>query len=130
MLIRLERDVLSDAVAWAARSLPMRPSLPILSGLKIEAADGTAVLSSFDYETSAKITVPAEVSQEGVTLVSGKLLAEIARSLPNRPVELKSDENSVDITCGSARFTLQTLPIDEYPPLPEMPPVAGKVKAA
>ena len=51
MKFRVDRDVLADAVAWAARSLPVRPSVPVLSGLLIEASDDGLVLSTFDYET-------------------------------------------------------------------------------
>ena len=127
MRIRLERDVLADAVQWAARSLPNRPSVPILAGLRVEARGNEVVWSSFDYETSAKITVTADVADEGVALVSGRLLADIARSLPNKPVDVVADEWKVEITCGSARFTLQTLPVAEYPTLPAMPEASGTI---
>ncbi len=127
MKIRLERDALADAVQWAARSLPNRPSIPILAGLRVEAKGDMVVLSSFDYETSAKITVPATVSEEGVALVSGRLLADIARSLPAKPVDLAADASKVELTCGSARFTLQMLPVTEYPELPSMPEASGTI---
>lgn len=130
MKIRVERDALADAVAWVARSLPNRPTAPILSGMLLS-ADGDAVtLSSFDSTTSAKVALPAQVHDEGTVLVSGRLLAEIARSLPNKPVELDADHSKVELTCGSARFTLQTLPVDEYPTLPDMPTQAGTVDAS
>lgn len=125
--IRLERDVLAEAVQWAARSLPTRPSVPILAGLMLKAGNGEVVLSSFDYETSAQVTVKAEVTDDGVALVSGRLLAEIARSLPNKPVELSSDATKVELVCGSARFTLQTLPVSDYPALPTMPDSTGTI---
>lgn len=127
MKIRVERDVLADAVQWVARSLPNRPSVPILAGLRIEAAGNQIVLSSFDYETSTKVTLAAEVSDEGTVLVSGRLLADIARSLPSKPVELVADASKVEITCGSARFTLQLLPVAEYPDLPTMPEATGTI---
>ena len=127
MRIRLERDVLAEAVQWAARSLPTRPSVPILAGLMLKAGNGQVVLSSFDYETSAQVTVKAEVADDGVALVSGRLLAEIARSLPNKPVELTSDATKVELVCGSARFTLQTLPVADYPALPTMPESTGTI---
>src|SRR5690349_3764970 len=59
----VERDVLSEAVAWAARSLPVRPSVPVLAGLLIETTDegDGLVLSTFDYETSARASIPASV---------------------------------------------------------------------
>lgn len=127
MKFRLERDVLADAVAWTARTLPNRPTVPVLAGLRIDAADGSVTFSSFDYEVSGRSEIPAEVADPGTALVSGRLLADIARALPNRPVDLTSDGTKVVITCGSARFTLLTLPIDEYPALPELPDGSGTV---
>ena len=86
MKIRVERDALADAVAWVARSLPNRPTAPILAGLLMNASGDEVTLSSFDSTTSAQVTMPAEVTDEGTVLVSGRLLNEIARSLPNKPV--------------------------------------------
>jgi DNA polymerase-3 subunit beta len=124
---RVERDVLADAVAWAARSLPVRPSAPVLAGLLIETTSDGLQLSTFDYETSARATVPADVSEEGKALVSGRLLADICRSLPAKPVEMTIEGAKVSLTCGSARFSLQTMPVEEYPSLPDMPQATGTV---
>jgi DNA polymerase-3 subunit beta len=127
---RVDRDVLADAVAWAARGLPVRPSVPVLAGLLIAThpdSPGELMLSSFDYETSARATVPADVSDEGSALVSGRLLADICRSLPAKPVEMTIDGSRVSLTCGSARFSLQTMPVEEYPSLPDMPAASGRV---
>ncbi len=132
MKFRVERDVLADAVAWAARSLPVRPSVPVLAGLLIETSPdgaGELVLSTIDYETSARATVPADVSDEGRALVSGRLLSDICRSLPNKPVEMSIEGTKVSLTCGSARFSLQTMPVDEYPALPPMPAATGTVSS-
>jgi len=126
----VERDALADAVAWVARSLPNRPTAPILAGLLMNASDDEVTLSSFDSTTSAQVTMPAEVTDEGTVLVSGRLLNEIARSLPNKPVEMVADHTQVELTCGSALFSLQTLPVDEYPTLPEMPTRTGLVDAS
>jgi DNA polymerase III subunit beta len=126
---RVDRDVLADAVAWAARSLPVRPSVPVLAGLLIEASDEGLVLSTFDYETSARATLQAEVADEGRALVSGRLLADICRSLPSKPVEMVTDGARVSLTCGSARFSLQTMPVEDYPTLPDMPDATGTVSS-
>lgn len=130
MKIRVERDALADAVAWVARSLPNRPTAPILAGMLLNADADGVTLSSFDSTTSAKVKLPATVTDEGTVLVSGRLLNEIARSLPNKPVDLAADHSKVELTCGQARFTLQTLPVDEYPTLPDMPTQTGAVDAA
>ena len=136
MKFRVERDVLADAVAWTARALPIRPSAPVLAGLLIEAGSfetgasggGEGLqLSTFDYETSARATLNAEVSDEGRALVSGRLLADICRSLPNKPVEMTIEGAKVTLTCGAARFSLQTMPVEDYPSLPQMPESRGTV---
>jgi DNA polymerase-3 subunit beta len=122
----VERDVLAEAVAWIARSLPSRPVLPVLSGLLLQAADDGLTLSCFDYEVSARISVDAEVTEPGTVLVPGRLLAEITRSLPGHPIEV-DDKDDVTLTCGPASFSLVTLPIGEYPRLPELPRLLGTV---
>ncbi len=135
MKFRVERDVLADAVAWAARALPVRPSSPVLAGLLIEAGqlgdDGEGLqLSTFDYETSARATLNADISAEGQALVSGRLLADICRSLPSKAVELSLEGPKVVLTCGSARFSLPTMAVEDYPSLPQLPEVCGTVSSS
>ncbi|MDS1271476.1 DNA polymerase III subunit beta [Lipingzhangella sp. LS1_29] len=134
MKFRVERDVLADAVAWTARTLPVRPSVPVLAGILLDAGattDGESPtrlrLSSFDYEVSAEVSVDIDCEEPGTTLVSGRLLAEITRNLPPQTVELSTDGAKVIVVCGSARFTLPTLPVEDYPALPQMPEVTGSL---
>lgn len=127
MKIRVERDVLAEAVAWAARSLPARPPVPVLAGLLLKAEEGKLSLSGFDYEVSARVSVEADVEEDGTVLVSGRLLADICRALPNRPVEISTEGVRATVVCGSSRFTLHTLPVEEYPALPVMPTATGTV---
>ena len=126
MKIQVERDILADAVAWTARALPARPTVPVLAGMRLHAGTDLT-LSSFDYDVSAQATVPVMAEEEGSALVSGRLLAEISRSLPARPVQIASEGGKAVLSCGSATFTLLTMPEEEYPALPEMPPAAGSV---
>lgn len=128
MKFRVERDVLAEAVTWVARGLPNRPPVPVLAGVLIEANDeGTITLSAFDYEVSAKITVAAEVAEPGTVLVLGRLLADISRNLPNRPVDVTTDGSKVQVTCGSSRFSLLLMPADDYPTLPASPAISGTI---
>lgn len=128
MKIRVERDTLADAVAWAARILPQKAQLPVLAGLRLDATgDGGLRLSGFDYEVSAEAQLDVTVAEAGAALVPGRLLADITRSLPDQPVDLATDGSRAQLTCGTARFTLPTLPLDEYPSLPSMPEVAGTI---
>jgi DNA polymerase-3 subunit beta len=123
---RIDRDALADAVAWTARSLPARPPVPVLAGMHLEAGDRLK-LSAFDYEVSAQVSADIDVEEPGTALVSGRLLSEICRSLPPHPVELTTDGAKVMLSCGSAKFTLMTMPVEDYPSLPAMPPPAGSV---
>lgn len=128
MRFRVDRDVLAEAVTWTARSLPTRPPVPVLAGVRLEAdSSGVVQLSSFDYEVSARSEIAADVSDPGTVLVSGRLLAEIARALPNKPVELVLEGTKVSVTCGASRFTLLTMPVEDYPALPAMPAVVGTI---
>ncbi|HEX3490205.1 MAG TPA: DNA polymerase III subunit beta [Streptosporangiaceae bacterium] len=127
MKFRVEREALGEAVAWVARELPARPVIPVLSGLLMQASGAGLTLSCFDYDVSARVTVPAEVDEDGTALVPGRLLAEITRSLPPRDVEFSSPDDMLRVACGSAEFELVSLPVDEYPGLPEPPAPAGTV---
>ncbi|HEY7486375.1 MAG TPA: DNA polymerase III subunit beta [Streptosporangiaceae bacterium] len=127
MKFRIDRDALADAVAWTARTLPVRPPVPVLAGMLIDASDDHLTLSAFDYEVSAQVTTDIDVEEAGKALVSGRLISEICRSLPPHPVELTTDGSKVMLSCGSAKFTLLTMPVEDYPSLPEMPPAAGSV---
>ena len=127
MRFRVGREVFGEAVAWVARALPSRPVVPVLSGLLLQADGDGLTLSCFDYEISAVLRIDAEVKEEGTALVPGRLLAEITRSLPALDVEAATDGDMVDLTCGSAEFELVSLPVAEYPVLPDPPPVAGTI---
>ncbi len=131
MKFSVERDVLADAVAWVSRAVPARPPVPVLAGVRIVAdSAGTVTLSSFDYEVAARSEYAADVEEAGEALVSGRLLREIANALPHKPVQFALDGTKVSVTCGASRFTLATMPVDQYPTLPELPERAGVVDGA
>ena len=128
MKLQVERDPLAEAVAWTARALPARPTAPVLAGMRLQAGD-ELTLSTFDYEVSAQATIPVQADEPGTVLVSGRLLAEIVRSLPAKPVDLATDGARTTVRCGSATFTLMLLPAEEFPTLPDMPETTGTVGA-
>jgi DNA polymerase-3 subunit beta len=123
----VNRDVFSEAVSFAVKLLPQRTTLPILSGVLIEATDSGLTLSSFDYEVSAQTEISAQVDEPGTILVSGRLLADIASRLPNAPVQFTTNENRIVVSCGSANFTLLSMPVEEYPSIPQISGETGLV---
>lgn len=129
MKFQVNRDVFSEAVSFAVKLLPQKTTLPILSGILIDAADGELTLSSFDYEVSAQTQISATVDEPGKILVSGRLLAEIASRLPNAPVTFTTEDGKILVSCGSAHFTLLSMPVEEYPTLPTVSSESGVLSA-
>ena len=127
MKFEADKDVLAEAVNFVVRLLPQRASLPILSGVLIEAKDNEITLSVFDYEVSAKSTINAGVTENGTVLVLGKLLSEIVNKLPKDQVMFELVDNKVNVSSASSKFNLLTMPTTEYPELPELPPTSGEV---
>jgi DNA polymerase-3 subunit beta len=124
----VERDSLVDAVNWVSKSISNRPITTALLGIVIDASE-EITLSGSDLETSAKAKFKAEVSQKGKVLVPGRLLAEISRSLPAKPISFILEGTRVLVSAGSAKFTLPTLPLSEYPTLPELPVASGSLNS-
>jgi DNA polymerase-3 subunit beta len=124
----VERDSLVDAVNWVSKSISNRPITTALLGIVIDASE-EITLSGSDLETSAKAKFKAEVSQKGKVLVPGRLLAEISRSLPAKPISFVLEGTRVLVSAGSAKFTLPTLPLSEYPTLPELPATSGSLNS-
>ena len=127
MKFTVEQQALTDAVNWVSRSLSSRPIKTELLGIKIDATGNEVLLSGSDLETSSKAAFKADILVKGEVLVPGKLLAEISRSLPNKPITIALDGSRVLVTSGSAKFTLPTLSLSEYPNLPELPQTTGTV---
>lgn len=130
MKFSVDRDVLADGVAWAARALPTRPAIPTLAGIQIDSAADKLVLSGFDLENAASATVPATVDEPGKVLVSGKLIADISRALPQQLVRLATEGSRLELSCGRSSFVLPTLPVADYPSLPDMPSPVGSVSGS
>ena len=129
MKVEIDSAALADAVAWTTRVIDSRPSNPILAGVRLEAADGALRLSAFNYEISARHHIEAGVEEPGTSLVQGKLLADITKSLPAEKTYLTTDGSTMTIVSGKSTFTLQLMPESEYPDLPSIPAKLGQVDA-
>ncbi len=125
---RVAKDDLANAVAWVARSLPSKVTQPVLRAMLITADESGLELTGFDYEVSTRVRIPAEIETPGTTAVAGKLLADIVSSLPNKPVDIQADDNTkVLVSCGSSRFELPIIPLEDYPQLPQLPELTGRI---
>lgn len=131
MELRAERDELAEAIAWATRTVGARVTLPALSGVLLEAADGRLTCRATDLEVAAEISIPVRVDAPGRVLLPGRLLAQLVARFPVAPVTIATDGDQVRITCGRARFQVRTMHAEDFPTLATPSPDAprGVVKA-
>lgn len=127
---RVDRDAMSDAVLWASRTLPTKSTQPLLTGLHLVADKQGLVLSGSDADVSAQANLDAAVGEPGTVLIPGRLLADITRSLPSATIEFVIEGSRAEITCGKSSFSIPTMPVAEYPPLPQMPEVSGVIEGS
>lgn len=125
--LRAAKDDLADAVAWVARSLPTRPTQPILRGMVFVAGDEGLEIAGNDYEVSTQIRIAAEISETGRFAVNGKLVSDIVSKLPNKPIDMHYDGTKVLVTCGKSRFELPAMTLEDYPALPSVPAATGTI---
>lgn len=133
MKATIDPKVFADAVGAAARQLPTRPSVPITAGLLLLVKGGKLTVTGYDYDVSTQAVldlIARTDEQDGTALVSGRLLADITKALPAKPVELALVGSHLEMVCGSSRFTLPTMPVEDYPAIPSAPNPAGTIEAS
>src|SRR3954468_14560593 len=120
--ITVAKDELAAKLAIVARGVSTRTTVLVLGGIQLRAEAGQIPLAATDMEVSLRATVEAEVAGEGTVVVPGKLLLDIARSLPDSDVtiEHKPEEAVVVVTAGTANYRLHTYSSEDFPRLPEI----------
>ena len=119
MKFRCERDDLLAAVQFASRAISNRATLPVLSGLRIEATeDGVVVVAATDLELTMETSFKAGVDEPGKLIVPGRLFGEMSRSLGAGQVSVHGTDSEVEIGSGRGQFRVKSLAPDDYPALP------------
>jgi DNA polymerase-3 subunit beta len=119
MKFRAERSQFAEAATWALRTVGARPTLPALSGVRMQVGGDRLTLSSTDLEVSSELSIPVSGERDGVALVPGRLLGDVVRSLPNAAVDAEVVVDRLHLQCGRARFDLRLMPVEDFPRLPE-----------
>jgi DNA polymerase III subunit beta len=133
MKLSLSRDKLFTALQTVGRAVSSRATLPSLGGIQLTAASDGLTLRATDMEVGLVVSLPdAAVESEGTVLLPGRLLSDVARSLPAGDVALalRPEQRDVELTAGSARFHLRTLPAEDFPRLPELEGDGARLPAA
>ena len=120
---------LAAATAWVARHISARPQVAVLGGIRLDLADRELTISAFDYDVSAtwRLDVNADPDCRASALVSGRLLAELVKTFPDKPVNVTADDAALSVVCASVKLTLPLMAVDEYPTLPTVADAIGVV---
>jgi DNA polymerase III subunit beta len=116
------RAELVEKLAVVSRAVSMRPTVQILSGVWLQASDGSLELAATDMELSLRSSLEADITSPGTVVVPGRLFVEIARLLPAGEVEIahSPEEGRVSVVSGTATYSLHTHSAEDFPRLPEV----------
>lgn len=121
MRFNIAKSSLLDAVNTVLKGMSSRSTLPILSGILIEAsAEGKLTFQTTDLEISIRHSIDADVADAGKTVVPGKLFADIVKTLPDAAVSIEADAERAKLTCLGSSFELSTLNPTDFPYFPEV----------
>ncbi len=116
------REKLSALVAKAEKIAGKNPTLPVLSGLYLKAADNMLTIRSTNLDLGTTLSMPVKIAEEGQVVVPAQVLHSFLTSLSgDKTITLASVDNTVEVKTTGARTTLKTLPVDEFPLVPELP---------
>lgn len=121
MKVKITRENFQRGLSAVAATIPSRTTLPVLSNILVETVKKGLRVRGTDLDISVSVETPAEVDRQGAVTLPAKKVADIARELPDAPVELRSEGGRVALVCGKSKFRLNSLPSDEYPSFPEVP---------
>jgi DNA polymerase-3 subunit beta len=122
MKLTCAREELAEKLQIAGRGVSTRTSVQILAGVLLRAREGQLSLAATDMEISLRVSLEAQVDDEGSVVVPGRLLVDIVRLLPAGEVTIahKAEEGVVEVVCGSASYRLHTYAAEDFPRLPEI----------
>ena len=114
-------DQFVASLGVAARGVSTRSAIQTLAGVLIRVEDGRVELQATDMELGIRVAAPAKTERDGAAVVPGRLLLDVVRSLPKDELSLeyRSSEQDVEVVSGTAKFHLRTLPLEDFPKLPE-----------
>lgn len=119
MKFRCERDDLLEAVQFVSRAISTRATLPVLSGLRVDATEsGQVILAATDLELTMQTSFQAGVDEPGQAIVPGRLFGEMSRSLAPGQVSVSGGGGEIEIDSGRGQFRVKALAADDYPSLP------------
>jgi len=118
MRVTIEQSNLLKSLGHVYRVVERRNTIPILSNVLLKAEGSDLHLKATDLDLEIYEKTPAVVEQEGSTTVPAHMLYEIIRKLPGGSevmLSIDDDSSTLNIRSGRANFTLQMLPVEDFP---------------
>jgi DNA polymerase-3 subunit beta len=113
---RCEREILADALTTAGRAASNRSgTLPVLSGVRLDVADGRLTVTGTDLELTIRLSVPVHVDKEGSAVVPARLVGDIVKALPPGAVDVTVTDDEMSISAGRSQFAVRPLSLSDYP---------------
>lgn len=120
MKLSINKSELQNALSVVLKGASSRSTLPILSGVLMEAKGDALTLQTTDLELSIQYTVPALIEEEGRAVVPAKLLSDIVKNLSDAAVHIAADDQAADLSCDGASFSIKALDPDDFPGFPHV----------
>jgi DNA polymerase-3 subunit beta len=118
MKFTVSQSALARALAVVSKGIGAQSTMPILTGIYLEARAGSIELQTTNLNISIRHAIPANVEDEGTTVVSGKILSNVVKNLPDSAVTFEEDGSVMQISCENSRFRLNTLQARDFPEFP------------
>ena len=121
MKLAVSRETFLTRLGIAVRGVSTRSAIQTLSGVLLKVEGGSAELQATDMELGVRVSLEAKEAADGAIVLPGRLLLDVVRALPaeDLSLEYRASEHDVELVSGSARFHLRTLPLEDFPKLPE-----------
>lgn len=120
MKFSINQAELQNALSIVLKGVAARSTLPVLSGIYLDAHDDSITLQTTDLELSIQYTVPALIEEQGKCVFPGKLFSEIIKNLPNIAIHIVTENDTALITCDASSFSIKTLNADDFPEFPHV----------
>ncbi len=122
MRFSINQSELSSALSIVQKGVSPRSTLPVLSGIYVEAKGDEVTFQTTDLELSIQYTSSALVEEEGATVLPGKLIVDIVKNLPDAAVHIETADESAVISCDSSSFSIRCLNAADFPAFPQVLP--------
>ena len=122
MKLSINQSEFLNALVIVQKGITSRSTLPVLSGVFVQARGDEVTFQTTDLELSIQYTTTALVEEEGETVLPGKLIVDIVKNLPDAAVHVESTDDSAIVSCESSSFSIRCLNPADFPGFPKVQP--------